>query len=221
VETWQTSLRRQYLRRDPGANPLGEEVDVKYEESRDPTAELDDKKEGTSGASDTSRAPAESLPPPDGEGDLKENVEDEGEVNEKEDESVSDVENDSGEVRNKLLRNYDNTVLIYLKPTRAQTKDWADLTMLQKLDSIHMIMEWHFHNPSRFRQVMKSDDEYASWVSNFDDILRGMRIMLISNSVLNPLDTTRNRTRTGTSVVRIPPPTHRKPLLRHPGSSSS
>lgn len=46
--------------------------------------------------------------------------------------------------------------------TRPQ--DWLDLPMLSKLDSLHTVAEWQFHNVNRFRSTMKSDDDYASWV---------------------------------------------------------
>lgn len=42
--------------------------------------------------------------------------------------------------------------------------DWSTLSMLEKLDSIHTVIEWHFQSPLRLRSVMRSDDETASWV---------------------------------------------------------
>ncbi|KAJ7650573.1 hypothetical protein FB45DRAFT_888155 [Roridomyces roridus] len=41
--------------------------------------------------------------------------------------------------------------------------DWRQLPMLAKLDSMHLLTEWQLHNPTRFRTLMKSDDEDASW----------------------------------------------------------
>lgn len=46
-----------------------------------------------------------------------------------------------------------------------QSRDWIKLSMLEKLDSLHLLTEWQFQNPYRLRQQMKSDDETASWVS--------------------------------------------------------
>ena len=43
--------------------------------------------------------------------------------------------------------------------------NWFDLPMLAKLESMHTIAEWQFHNPTRLRTIMKSDDESATWVS--------------------------------------------------------
>jgi len=42
--------------------------------------------------------------------------------------------------------------------------DWFKLSMIQKLDSMHLLTEWHFQHPIRLRTLMKSDDEEASWV---------------------------------------------------------
>jgi len=42
--------------------------------------------------------------------------------------------------------------------------DWFELPMLAKLESMHTIAEWQFQNPTRLRMVMKSDDEFATWV---------------------------------------------------------
>ncbi|KAF8348992.1 hypothetical protein F5887DRAFT_545100 [Amanita rubescens] len=41
--------------------------------------------------------------------------------------------------------------------------DWFKLSMIQKLDSMHLLTEWHFQHPIRLRTLMKSDDEEASW----------------------------------------------------------
>lgn len=48
---------------------------------------------------------------------------------------------------------------------KEQSHDWRDLPMLAKLESMHTVAEWHFQNPTRLRMTMKSDDEYAQWVS--------------------------------------------------------
>lgn len=46
----------------------------------------------------------------------------------------------------------------------ASSKDWLLLPTLQKLDSLHTVSEWHFHNPMRLRTLMKSNDDNADWV---------------------------------------------------------
>ncbi|KAF7312177.1 DALR-1 domain-containing protein [Mycena indigotica] len=45
-----------------------------------------------------------------------------------------------------------------------ETKDWLDLPMNTKLDSMHCVAEWQFNNPTKLRTLMKSDDEEATWV---------------------------------------------------------
>ena len=46
-----------------------------------------------------------------------------------------------------------------------ELKDWHDLSMLTKLDSMNHLVEWMFHNPHRIRSIMRDDDETAQWVS--------------------------------------------------------
>ena len=50
---------------------------------------------------------------------------------------------------------------------REESKDWLDLPMLAKLESMHLLTEWQFQNPQRFRTIMRNDDEAALWVCNF------------------------------------------------------
>jgi hypothetical protein len=47
--------------------------------------------------------------------------------------------------------------------------DWLGLSMIQKLDSMHLLTEWQFQHPMRLRTLMKSDDEDASWVGQPPD----------------------------------------------------
>ncbi|KAH8994805.1 hypothetical protein EDB92DRAFT_1972371 [Lactarius akahatsu] len=44
-----------------------------------------------------------------------------------------------------------------------ESKDWLTLPMLTKLDSLHLLTEWQFHNVNRFRTIMKDEDETAQW----------------------------------------------------------
>lgn len=52
----------------------------------------------------------------------------------------------------------------YQGEVEEESKDWRDLPMLVKLDSMYLLMEWQFQNPMRLRTLMRSDDENASWV---------------------------------------------------------
>lgn len=47
-----------------------------------------------------------------------------------------------------------------------ESKDWLDLSLLEKLDALHLVTEWQFQNPHRLRTFMKDDDESANWVLN-------------------------------------------------------
>jgi hypothetical protein len=53
-----------------------------------------------------------------------------------------------------------------LETDNRDRKDWLDLPMLVKLDSMHAFVEWQFQNPMRLRTIMKNDDEVAEWVSS-------------------------------------------------------
>jgi hypothetical protein len=48
-----------------------------------------------------------------------------------------------------------------------ESKDWLDLPMVTKLESMCHLAEWQFHNTTRLRGIMKDDDENANWVSAF------------------------------------------------------
>ncbi len=48
-----------------------------------------------------------------------------------------------------------------------ESKDWLDLPMLAKLDSLHLLTDWQFQNPYKVRQMMKDDDDLANWVSPY------------------------------------------------------
>ena len=89
-------------------------------------------------------------------------------------------------------------------PLKEESKNWLDLPMLVKLDSMHLLTEWQFQNPTRLRTIMKSDDETATWVrplsfiphSDSDDLCRG----------LSRLDMTQKAMPTGSLAVCRDPP---------------
>lgn len=141
------------MKRDPDANPMGIEVSTLYSsrantsdpESRD--EHDDDGKRGTPAATQedpredgTSNSPTSYIPK------LEGNVADEHQ----DPQSISN----NGDLKNAVE-----------EPRRQ--KDWSELTMLEKLESLHTLAEWHFMNPTRLRLLMRSDDEYANWVYSF------------------------------------------------------
>lgn len=82
-----------------------------------------------------------------------------------------------------------------------QTVEWSELDMNQKLDAMHTLVEWQFQNPLRLRQIMKSDDELASWVCCLLSRLIGQGSDLFTSGP-NQLDTTSNKMHIGSLEVR-------------------
>lgn len=158
MDNWQSALRRQYLRRDPAANPIGvEPVAPKQSRSTTVTSEVEDKSNGFG------RKHAKLIEGTEGveEENKDETVANVGRHNSNRDRSV---ENTEGSVRNlsakpeKADETYDSV------DVEDEPRDWMDLPMLDKLESMHTVAEWHFQNPLKLRQIMHSDDEDASWV---------------------------------------------------------
>ncbi|THH11024.1 hypothetical protein EW145_g930 [Phellinidium pouzarii] len=163
VENWQTALRRQYLRRDPDDNPIGIEpvaprnsrattiesdlkVDQREDDEEDTSEHAEDERKDAT-IMETSAETDDGLGSEQGEceynpaGKTERKSERSGNVNSPQPDTKS--EGDEDEV--------------------PSVKDWANLAMLEKLDSIHTVVEWHFQTPLRLRSVMHSDDENASW----------------------------------------------------------
>lgn len=156
MDNWQSALRRQYLRRDPAANPIGVESSIpKQSRSTTVTSEVDDK---SNGFGLTHVKPAED----------SEDVKEEHQA-----ETVASAEMHNGNMHGvEDIKGYAGKppTMSEKEETRDsadvedEAKDWIDLSMLDKLESIHTVAEWHFQNPSKLRQIMRSDDEDASWV---------------------------------------------------------
>jgi hypothetical protein len=150
LHNWQTALRKQYHRRDPEANPIGVELPPAYAEpahtdiilkSQTPeaSAELEvDKSQPDFAVFSTS---TEDMTSPQIVGDGK----------------MEDCRQTSNDEL--LPRDQTNDT--------QHMKNWNDLSMLVKLDSMYLLTEWQFHNPMRLRSFMKDDDETAQWVSSF------------------------------------------------------
>ncbi len=166
LDNWQTILRRQYTRRDPQANPIGPEPLTAAQKSRATTVDSEMAMDGVNGDVKNADVPDESLNGVDHVTEdnvaQRENIESQdskGEVTNAEslkDNATKIEESDSAVV---------SGVNDGEEDVQPESKDWADLDMLEKLESIHMVMEWHFQNPLRIRGIMRSDDDYASWVS--------------------------------------------------------
>ena len=64
-----------------------------------------------------------------------------------------------------------------------EAKDWFDLPLLTKLDTLHTLAEWQFENPHRLRHFMKDDGDAGQWVCGFP-----MRMRIFThNSMLLPI----------------------------------
>ncbi len=58
----------------------------------------------------------------------------------------------------------DNGVDTQSLPPQDEPKDWFELPLLTKLESLHLLTEWQFQNPHRLRTLMKDDGDAAQWV---------------------------------------------------------
>ncbi|KAH6913234.1 hypothetical protein BKA70DRAFT_1558612 [Coprinopsis sp. MPI-PUGE-AT-0042] len=141
LENWQNAMRKQYDKRDPDANPLGPPLIVTTSHSRQsPAAPVVEEKPSdlmdVDEKPDTESHNGLASGPPSTRHQTEEPPLVEG--NQGQDEDEKDV---------------------------PQTVEWSELDMNQKLDAMHTLVEWQFQNPLRLRQIMKSDDDLASWRS--------------------------------------------------------
>ncbi|KAL1701719.1 hypothetical protein EV121DRAFT_262846 [Schizophyllum commune] len=171
-DAWQTVLRRQYAKRDPAANPIGPDPSLtahRASGSRYNTAEPDAsvQENGTSSppphrasssvnddlgnAADVGDSHAAVLPKESNDQDGNENGDRPDDV----DANASDSVKPTDAVKEEAGEHTDEPV--------EEPKDWLQLPMLEKLDCIHLLTEWQFQNPSRLRQLMKSDGDHAEW----------------------------------------------------------
>ncbi|KAJ8456834.1 hypothetical protein ONZ45_g18560 [Pleurotus djamor] len=132
-DNWQAALIKQYFKRAPDANPLGGEPQGRYSKSIEPTTVPSSPK------IEESDGPEQPLPRGD---DAPENNE-------------PTTSNSSDEPSMAVPESVEEPEVL--------AKDWFKLSLLEKLDSMHLLTEWQFQNPTRLKQVMKSEDENASW----------------------------------------------------------
>lgn len=170
LDNWQSGLRKQYLRRDPDANPLGPEPPAPSRmQSHDPPTPPEDGAEDNE--PNTKAPPQETTQPPLGEATVGKTDHSEasaesganasGEqsadnVKEEEPEDSKRSLQGDGEVGGEKLGSENNT-------QSPESRNWLDLSMLEKLDSLHLLTEWQFQNPHRLRQIMKDDGEHGLW----------------------------------------------------------
>ncbi|KAG6900083.1 hypothetical protein C0993_003433 [Termitomyces sp. T159_Od127] len=164
LQNWQTALRKQYRKRDPAANPIGPEprVEEPEQESSPPpeeqegSAQVPIKDQSTERLEDTEsgfNVEAE---------DMESKVLDSTRTSTIErgisvEDSVNEPSVQPSEIGSIQIKQPSVT------EEPEESKNWLELPMLTKLDSMHLLMEWQFHNPTRLRTLMRSDDENASW----------------------------------------------------------
>ncbi|KAJ7116297.1 hypothetical protein C8R44DRAFT_792106 [Mycena epipterygia] len=149
LDNWQSALRKQHNRRDPASNPIGPEP---YTGSPEPRYRYE-----SVSADDRTPAPDPTVEPhedaADGDRDLA--VSEEG--------VASGSRAHTEEKASPAPQQEDAALKEEQQEEQQESKDWLDLPMLAKLDSMHLLTEWQFQNPTRLRTLMKSDDEDATW----------------------------------------------------------
>ncbi|KAJ7178692.1 hypothetical protein C8R43DRAFT_974137 [Mycena crocata] len=144
LDNWQSALRKQHKRRDPASNPIGPEPrgstpEPKYRyESVETDEPAQDLKE------DADMADADPATSEKGQAD-------------------SELPDDSGANTEPKASPAPEPKEVQEEEEEEESKDWLDLPMQAKLDSMHLLTEWQFQNPTRLRSLMKSDDEDATW----------------------------------------------------------
>ena len=145
-DNWQTVLRKQYMKRDPESNPFGSDPQFMSSNVTNPAVLLSDAKTALPNAAPGSTQFSRALPKTTAASNAPdcENMPDE-----------PGLQDPNGEQH--VAGDYDY-------------KNWCELPMLVKLDSMYLLSEWQFQNPLRLRSIMKGDDETACWVRHFDSI---------------------------------------------------
>lgn len=145
VDNWQTTLRKQYNKRDPQANPIGPDPKDIVKE----TEELE---------SPESEAVGISL-------EIPVVPKDEGSPSREFSAELTSLYPTDPSRQSSVARHPPLPVTTHgEEPQLAPSIDWFDLPMLSKLESMHNLAEWQFQNPMRLRTIMKTDDEAALWV---------------------------------------------------------
>ena len=179
LETWQSGIRKQYLRRDPAANPLGVEPPApSRKHSREPTVFSEVPEEQDSVVKDGESVPQTPLP--------------DSSVHEAENAGESVPQTPHDDEHNEVEKHEEDATIkkednmaeeVSPHEEHDEPKDWLDLPLLTKLETLHNLAEWQFQNPHRLRQFMKNDGDAGEWVCSFP-----MRMRIFThNSMLLPI----------------------------------
>lgn len=159
LDNWQTALRKQYLKRDPEANPLGPEPSrtpapgYSPEPEVSPEIKIEDSRacEGdTPMVSTTHPTPAPE--------EIKEEQAEENTAGASAVTANFILSKEAIDTAARLVDLSDDS-----QQPQEESKNWLELPMLVKLDSVHILTEWQCQNPQRLRTIMKNDDEAALW----------------------------------------------------------
>lgn len=150
------------MKRDPEANPIGPEPKAPSRESSREASVL----EQNSVAEGSHSRPSKEPVAVDSNADIYQQAEGQPERSEKIADNTPEPETAKSEPPEEVLVKKEDTVeSVQENEEQEESKDWCDLPMLVKLDSLHFLIEWQCQNPHRLRSIMKDDDEGAQWVS--------------------------------------------------------
>ncbi|KAL4066791.1 hypothetical protein J3A83DRAFT_4259622 [Scleroderma citrinum] len=154
ADSWQYALRRQYLKRNPDANPIGplEQMQLYTTESSRASTVAPAVPYDSSDAH-ASKEPEDEVSQP---GLLDETPPTNGLSTQIEDSQEGRATPESPKVE-------EHDPPTDLSRQIGSQINWLELPMLTKLDSLHTLVEWQFQNPFRLRSQMKNDDENAQW----------------------------------------------------------
>jgi hypothetical protein len=156
LDIWQTALRKQYKKRDPDLNPIGPE----------PVVQLPTPAPDSPVGPDDEEPKAESVSTPGPSSGHTLGNTHQPDATETDDHDLRPgnsahfaTELEPDEMKLESMSVEDAPLA---EPTE-ESKDWLSLPMLTKLDSLHLLTEWQFHNVNRIRTIMRDDDETAQW----------------------------------------------------------
>ena len=194
LDTWQTALRKQYKKRDPDLNPIGPEPVVQLPTpAPDSPADPDDEEPKAESVSTPGPSSGHTL------GDTHQLNADETDDHDLESghsaHHANELKPDDMKLESMSVESAP------LAEPAEESKDWLSLPMLTKLDSLHLLTEWQFHNVNRIRTIMRDDDETAQWARTRPLYFSPFAHRILCNSGLSQLAMTPRPTRIGSSGV--------------------
>ncbi|EPQ54130.1 hypothetical protein GLOTRDRAFT_139515 [Gloeophyllum trabeum ATCC 11539] len=165
LDNWQSALRRQYMRRKPEANPIGPEPPRTSGSYEEPYIQLSSRLQSTAEPEHEPKVEdAEDPVPESAQKDTGPSSDAmDGRTDGRRTEAPSSPAPSSSEAKQGHPVDSANTSSPATAAEQPPSKDWLDLPMLEKLESMHTVVEWHFDHPARLRKIMRDDDEGANW----------------------------------------------------------